>query len=1032
MTETGLHLSQVEPTIFLTPKEGALTQLVRLHVTNSGDAAHGKLVSRVGNRARETALGLLPTGESVHELYVDEAPGLIEADFELKCGESVVDRCSVQWHCPRHWVVHVVQTSHHDVGYTDLASNVLRVHDQWLNDAIDMAESTQDWPVDARFRIVIEQSWSLVHFLRQATPERAARMLSLLRAGQFELNALFGNMTTELCSPEEMLRCLYPSFRLKREYGVPLVSAEHNDITGISWGVCQALVGAGIRFFAPGLPLYYSWGGLGLASFWDEEAIFGRRGPGAFWWQAPSGHKLLFWCNNTGCGGDPHPSLPGLSEALQRAETNGYPYDVLRWPVNGGARDNSPYVLGFAETIRDWNARWAYPHLVSSTNAAFLASFDACLNAPAAEPLPTWRGELPGQDYPVGATSTAAATAVNRNTHAALAGAEALATVASLTTDYAYQAAQLDETYEEVLMHDEHSWGHHFPAGPSALAGQLEKAVHAYRGAALAHDVLNKAMARIADHVRVDGAGIPLVVFNLTDRSRSEIVRAPLRELDNCGSTMMAVPPEQDQMGTGYLRGMLLQDRWHLNLPPEVFSGNFKLIDALTGEEVTTQLIQVQPDAAVPYAAERAGLGAGTKRYGVFEAPEGVRVDLCFTARDVPAYGYRAYRIVPGAPAKPARAKQRSRANSLENEFYCVTVSRQTGALSILDKESGRELVDGDGAHGFGALVVRDPQGGEWTTGKMRVRKGEAGPVCLTLERFGTVRGHPLIHQTLALYEGQKRIEVGMRLLKDATPLLDAHVAFPFKFAHPRFRYEGVLAVLTPGVDDLPGSQLDRLAAQNWVKVTDGEFSVLWSALDAPVVSLGQLWPGYVSPAHRCLVTEDVRLHQRVTSEQMAAHGWIYSDITYNNLGTNFAVAQNGELLFRYVITTHTGDVPDGDAAAFGRQAVSPLAQILARPLPGATLAPGGSFIMLESAEVPVTLLTLKRAEDQRGLIARIWNIGETPTVARLRVACAPLTGALRTNVVEEDGDPLVLEDAHTAQVPVGAHDLTTLRLLIQ
>ena len=1027
MPEPKLLLTRIEPTVFLKQQAGALAQLVRIHVNNTGEATTGSVTWQTGGRAQEVGLGMLPIGESVHEIYVNEVREPVEVTFALRSEGSVVDQRVMPWQPPRHWTVHVVQTSHHDVGYTDLASNVLRVHDQWLNDAIDIAEATQNQPDDAQFRIVIEQAWSLVHFLHHAPAGRASRILGLLREGQFELTALFGNMTSELCSPEEMIRCLYPSFRLKREYGIPLVSAEHNDITGISWGVCQALTSAGIRFFAPGLPLYYNWGGPGMESFWDEAAIFGRPGPGAFWWQAPAGQKLLFWCNNTGCGGDSHPNLPGLTEALQRAETNGYLYDVLRWPVNGGARDNSPYVLGFAETIRDWNARWAYPHLVSSTNAKFLADFEPCLNAPGAQPLPTWQGELPGQDYPVGATSTAGATAVNRNTHAVLMSAEKLAAIAGQTTDYAYQADQLDEAYEEVLMHDEHSWGHHFPAGPSALAGQLEKAVHAYRGAALAHDTLNKAMARIADHVHVEGEGYPLVVFNLTGEPRSEVVREPLRELDNCGSTMVSVPPEPDS--AGYLRGVLLQDRWHVNLPPEIFSGHFQLVDAQTGEEVTTQLIEIKPDSTVPYAPERAGAGAGSKRYGFFELPAGLKLDLCFTAENVPAYGYKTYRIVPGAEPKARRSIRRARANSVENEFYQVTADRKSGALSILDKESGRELVDAGCAHRFGALVVRDPLGSKWTCERMHVRKGEAGPVCTTLELTGAVHGHPAIHQSVTLYQGQKRIDVALRILKDATPLLDAHVAFPFKLANPSFRYEGVLAVMSPGLDDLPGSQLDRLAVQNWVKATEGEFSVLWSALDAPVASLGQLWPGYVSPAHRCLVTDEVKHHQRVTAEQMT-HGWIYSDIAYNNLGTNFAVSQNGELLLRYVISTRTGNVPDQEATAFGWQAVTPLAQILGSTLPDATLAPSGSFLTLESEGSSVTLLTLKRAEDQRGLIARLWNPGSAPATARLHIMFGPMTGALRANAVEEDGEPLALEDAQTVCVPVGARDMVTLRLL--
>jgi hypothetical protein len=720
-----------------------------------------------------------------------------------------------------------------------------------------------------------------------------------------------------------------------------------------------------------------------------------------------------------------------LAEALQTADENGYPYDVMRWPVNGGARDNSPYVLGFAETIRDWNTRWAYPHLVCSTNARFLADFESRLNAPSARPLPTWSGELPGQDYPVGATSTAAATAVNRNTHAVLMGAEKLAAIASQTSDYSYQGTTLDEAYEEVLMHDEHSWGHHFPAGPSAQAGQLEKAVHAYRGAALAHDVLNKAMARIADHVRITGAGYPLVVFNMTGQARSDTVRAPLRELDNCGSTMMSVPPGNDQASTGYLQGVLLQDRWHVNLPPGVFTGHFRLIDSFSGEVVTTQLIEVRPDSPVLYAAERAGIGSGTKRYGLFEVPMGLKFDLCFTAKDVPAYGYKVYCIMPDAELKVHRPARRHRAYSVENEFYRVEADRKSGALNILDKENGRDLVDAACAHRFGALVVKDPSGSEWTCEQMHVQQSDTGPVCAALELSGELHGHPVIHQSVTLYEGLKRIEVTLHILKDATPLLDAHLAFPFKIQQPRFRYEGVLAVMTPGLDDLPGSQLDRLAVQNWVKVTDGEYSVLWSALDAPVVSLGKLWPGYVSPAHRCLVSDNVREHQRVTAEQMT-HGWIYSDITYNNLGTNFAVAQNGELLFRYVISTRNSEVSDQDAAAFGWQAVTPLEHILGRTLPGAKLAQSQSFITMESDDSAVTLLTLKRAEDKRGLVARLWNVGNVPTVARLHITFGILAGAQQINAVEEGGEPLALEDPQSLRVPIGARDVVTLQLLLE
>ena len=273
--------------------------------------------------------------------------------------------------------------------------------------------------------------------------------------------------------------------------------------------------------------------------------------------------------------------------------------------MNGGSRDNSPYIGGYAQTIRAWNAQWAYPRLISSTNARFYPDLLPQLPAD----LPVWRGELPGQDYPVGAASTATATGVNRCTHAELPAAETLATLAAARTNYRYQDARLFTAYEEVLWHDEHTWGHHFPCGPTAAAAELEKAVHAYRAAALAHDVLNKAMARVADAIQFTQAGLHLVVFNPLAQEHSGVVSTPLRELDNCGSTMAPTPD-------GRLRGVLLQDRWHVNPAQEIIDGRFELIDVETGEALPYQIDEITAFGPARYAAQRVGIGAGGKRYG--------------------------------------------------------------------------------------------------------------------------------------------------------------------------------------------------------------------------------------------------------------------------------------------------------------------------------------------------------------------------------------------------------------------------------
>ena len=236
--------------------------------------------------------------------------------------------------------------------------------------------------------------------------------------------------------------------------------------------------------------------------------------------------------------------------------------------------------------------------------------------------------------------------------------------------------------------------------------------------------------------------------------------------------------------------------------------------------------------------------------------------------------------------------------------------------------------------------------------------------------------GHPALRLAFTLHAGLKHLDMAVSVLKDGEPLLDAHLAFPFAMTPPRFRYEGVLSALTPVVDFLPGAQSDRLTVQNWVKVTDGDLSLLWCPLDAPVASLGRLWDGYVSPAHRCLVPESVHAHRRLGPADFD-RGWIYSLLFANNFGTNFAVSQPGTALFRYRLSTRAGDAADEEAAAWGQAAFTPLetAWLPAAPAPVST-----SLVRVEGAR----LLACKRAEDGRGWILRLWNPAQVESRCRL------------------------------------------------
>jgi len=967
-------------------------------------------------------------GESWHDLFIPDERSTDEVAVQILSASGAGGLQVQPIARPRRWMVHVVQLSHHDVGYTSLPSRVFAEHDRWLDEAIGMAGDTRRYPEEARFRLVIEQAWSVAHALQRSPERRRARLLGLMRRGDFELTALYGNLTTELCGHETLVRALYPAFRLRREHGIPIVSAEHNDIPGFAWGLSEVLCGAGVRLFCPGLPLYYGWGGANLPSFWDEQAVFGRRGlPGAFWWESPSGQRLLFWCNNRGCGGDCRGDLPGLAARLLELEGQGYPHDVLRWPVSGGARDNSPYIGAYADTIRDWNRAWAWPRLVCSTNARFLVDFAGRCDLAA---LPVHRGDVPGQDYPVGATSTAAATAANRRTHADLPAAEALATAASLCVAHPVPTETVAAAWEDALLHDEHTWGHHLPCGPTSTASDLEKAVHAWRAAAWAHDTARRAMARMADAVYVESDDIHLVVFNPLPHERVGLVTTPLREIDNAGSEMVAVPPAEDAAHSGHLRGVILNTRWPVHPPPDLVQGRFALVDVLTGAQLPYQILDLDsPLGPDPYAAQRSGLAAGGRRYGFFEPPLGLRRTLCFRAGPVPGLGYRAYRLKPCADAPVFAAAVHRSGTVIENRHWRVEMDPETGCVHRLTGiGDGREWLDPQAPHGFGALVVQGPDGGGFPVRCLGVGPAWKGPLGVALRSRLTVHGHPQVELTIALWADDPVIEVSLALMKDPTPLLQASVAFPFALPEGRFICDGPLCLYDPSKDRLPGAFLNRLTVQNWVSVTEGAASVLWSSLDAPVVSLGRLWPPRVSPAHSCVCPPDLEQAAQGPSEPRG--GRIYSCVTYNNLGTNFAVSQSGPLLFRYRIRPDAGVPGAGGPARFGSEAVTPLQTVFTRRSgkgPPGPLPPLGGLLRL--SHPAVQLLAFKPAEDGQGLVLRLWN--PTPETVRLLVELPGrrLCRAELLTLAEEPAPAGVPIRERGAEVTVGPAAVATLRL---
>ncbi|MHC4110824.1 MAG: glycoside hydrolase family 38 N-terminal domain-containing protein [Planctomycetota bacterium] len=859
----------------------ALLQVVEVNIENTSEPVEVSLDVRLDGKQKIKALGKVKKGKATFQVHIPDIAEPKPAEFILKAKGKVQSRSKSTWQPKRHWQVYIVPITHHDLGYTDTIENVLNLYDGFYDDVLRFCEETDDWPEESKYRYTLEGTWSIQHFMENRPKEVLDKLGKYIKNGRIEVGALFGNEIDTLCSHEQLIRLMYPSFRLKRKYGARILTGSITDVPGLSWGLPTVMAGAGVKYFFAGLPTYFEWGRSDIHTFWDESAILRHGRPDAFHWQGPDGETVLVYYQGsygffkavTG----PHTykyvkdNLPGMLEAMEK---QGTPFDVARYIHNGV--DNYPPDVKISHIAKEWNSRWAYPKIIVATNSMFFEELEK-----QCEDVRTFRGELPHTDYVVGAVSTAKETTINRLTHDRLHSAEKFATIASLASDYTYPAEKIRQAYDNVLLYDEHTWGKDYPAGKLQDWAWNEKSHYAYKAAGLTKPILSRSLDRIANKIELKEQGRHIVVFNSLSFRRTDLVRLT---------------------------------RFDVKEP-------FDLIDEETGQKVPYQIVEMDgPQDPVPYAAYRYARGQ-------FERRE--LFDLVFVAEGVPSIGHKTYRLQTKEKAAGFSSSVVVGENSMENRFFKVTLNSQTGAVeSIYDKELSRELVDKQAPHKLNQFVARWVQTGkEESPKKAKIRKGQTSPVYGSLVVSSQGAGCPQLTQEIILYDKIKRIDFANRILKDSTPLLELYFAFPFKTTgKPDFRFEGTNSVIKPLRDQFPGSNSNYYAVQHWADVSDGKAGVTLSCVDSHLLEFGGLWPCYVSQAHHGVTPPG--FGREFVRQSQLTKGYMYSFVLDSNFRTNFQPVQQGDMLFRYSITTHEKGWKEGDCRDFGWAICNPLVPV--------------------------------------------------------------------------------------------------------
>ena len=305
------------------------------------------------------------------------------------------------------------------------------------------------------------------------------------------------------------------------------------------------------------------------------------------------------------------------------------------------------------------------------------------------------------------------------------------------------------------------------------------------------------------------------------------------------------------------------------------------------------------------------------------------------------------------------------RDGTTENLWYRVAVTN--GVLySIYDKELGRELLEGP-ANEF--RYTRDNHK-TWTTGDEAMRALGAEMV-----------------QRVWLASDEKKIvlETTFRHARDLfnTNRYDRFGYMAFPFAVPQFRFAAQLngPVIDP-LRDQSGLTSDAYTAvRDWCAVENGEFGVALVMADSCLTEFGEIHP-----------------------DKTCYGGPVKSSGIYPYLFTDWLQMHNPDgdsfnFRFRYVITSYSGTWQSAHIPAFAERALDDLDD----KYYGCYLPLSRYDLNVDSPAWNVQLLTLKRAEDGRGLIARFREREGRPCRVTARQHLAPDAEYTLCNVIERD-----------------------------
>ncbi|MDO9511773.1 MAG: glycoside hydrolase family 38 C-terminal domain-containing protein [Bacteroidales bacterium] len=633
-----------------------------------------------------------------------------------------------------------------------------------------------------------------------------------------------------------------------KERGIKVTTAMQNDVNGIGWSMIDFYKNSGVKYLIMGQH--------------GHRAHIPFDKPTLFWWESPSGNRLLAYRSEHYMHGNVLGLTSGyvenfrsnLSDYLDKLEEKKYPYSSAAIQFSGYIIDNSPPSITACNLVKEWNEKYESPKLRIAVSNEFLNYLEKNdeLKIPVIKAAwPDWWSD--------GCGSAMHEAKVARQTQADMITTTALFSMAKMAGAQLPDNLMMDikDCYDNLLFYDEHTYGAaesiHEPASENSSIQWSEKAAYVWTARKQASLLREKSLGYLQTYI--NKSDVPTItVFNTLAKKRSGLIDV-------------------------FIDHELLPK----NIP-------FKIMDP-DGKEVSYQLTK--------------GLSEGSH--------------WSLWAENIPAFGYKQFRIEADNSSRRVNNPVDISLN-YENQFYKIHFSQKSGSItSLFDKALSLELLDQHDTLNLGSFLYeqiasrqamerlthsnRDTiyvplQKTMATLSDVKLLSVEDGSIWHSIKFNGKIpvcadkRGVDIEYR---IYHKTKRIELIYNMIKRAvTDPESVYIAFPFELQSGNLSFDVQGGIVSPGINQIEGTAADWNTVQGFAAVDNAHARILLNSHDVPLMQFGDINTG------RFYYTHKPRTNH------------IFSWVLNNYWTTNFKASQEGEIRWKYSISSfeNTSSLP--------------------------------------------------------------------------------------------------------------------------